>query len=60
MHLGLVYPCLLGSRILGSSLFPWLMGRTSSFRTEDCLLYGFVVSGLVMSIVAFDYQVGYI
>ncbi|XP_023518488.1 molybdate-anion transporter-like isoform X2 [Cucurbita pepo subsp. pepo] len=56
VHLGLVYPCLLGSRILGSSLFPWLMGRTSSFRTEDCLLYGFVVSGLVMSIVAFDYQ----
>ncbi|XP_022977334.1 molybdate-anion transporter-like isoform X2 [Cucurbita maxima] len=56
VHLGLIYPCLLGSRILGSSLFPWLMGGTSSIRTEDCLLYCFVISGLVISIVAFDYQ----
>ncbi|XP_022132600.1 molybdate-anion transporter [Momordica charantia] len=56
VHLGLIYPCLLGSRILGSSLFPWLMGGTSSFRTEDCLLYCFITAGLVMSIVAFDYQ----
>lgn len=57
MNLGLIFPCLMGSRMLGSTLFPWLIGGLSSFRTEDCLVYAFIVLGLVVSIIAYDYQV---
>ncbi|KAJ0098086.1 hypothetical protein Patl1_28563 [Pistacia atlantica] len=56
VHLGLIYPCLLGSRMLGSTVFPWLISGPSSIRTEDCLLYAFVVLGFVLSIIAYDYQ----
>ena len=57
MHLGLIYPCLLGARMLGSTVFPWLISGPSSLRTEDCLVYSSIVLGLVLSIVAYDYQV---
>lgn len=57
MHLGLVYPCLLGARMLGSTVFPWLISGPSPLRTEDCLVYSFIVLGLVLSIIAYDYQV---
>lgn len=57
MHLGLIYPCLLGARMLGSTVFPWLISGPSSFRTEDCLVYAFVVLGFDFSIIAYDYQV---
>ncbi|XP_044504040.1 molybdate-anion transporter-like isoform X2 [Mangifera indica] len=56
VHLGLIYPCLLGARMLGSTVFPWLISGPSSIRTEDCLLYAFVVLGFVLSIIAYDYQ----
>ncbi|KAI4327378.1 hypothetical protein L6164_019847 [Bauhinia variegata] len=56
VHLGLMYPCFLGSRMLGSTVFPWLTSGPSSLRTEDCLVYAYVVLGLVLSIVAYDYQ----
>ncbi|CAN1269163.1 Poly(A)-specific ribonuclease PARN-like [Linum perenne] len=56
VHLGLVYPCLLGARMLGSTIFPWLLTGPSSLRTEDCLLYAFVVLGISLSVVAYDYQ----
>ncbi|KAG6729036.1 hypothetical protein I3843_01G007500 [Carya illinoinensis] len=56
VHLGLVYPCMLGARMLGSTVFPWLISGTSPLRTEDCLLYSFIVLGLVLSIIAYDYQ----
>ncbi|KAJ7944499.1 molybdate-anion transporter [Quillaja saponaria] len=55
-HLGLIYPCFLGSRMLGSSAFPWLISGPSALRTEDCLVYGFSILGVVLSIVAYDYQ----
>ncbi|KAK4766786.1 hypothetical protein SAY87_008428 [Trapa incisa] len=55
VHLGLIYPCLLGARMLGSSIFPWVIGG-SSLRTEDCLLYAFIVSGLAVFIISYDYQ----
>lgn len=43
--------------MLGSTVFPWLISGLSSLRTEDCLVYAFIVLGLVMSITAYDYQV---
>lgn len=57
MHLGLIYPCFLGSRMLGSTVFPWLISGLASLRTEDCLVYAFIILGFVMSIIAYDYQV---
>ncbi|KAJ6288753.1 hypothetical protein OIU76_024686 [Salix suchowensis] len=56
VHLGLIYPCLMGSRMLGSTVCPWLFGGSSSLRIEDCLVYAFTVMGLALSIVAYDYQ----
>ncbi|KAM4117812.1 hypothetical protein ACB094_02G153900 [Castanea mollissima] len=56
LHLGLIYPCLLGARMLGSTVFPWLISGPSSLRTEDFLVYSFIIMGLVLSIVAYDYQ----
>lgn len=56
MKLGLIYPCLLGGRMLGSTAFPWFFGPLS-LRTEDCLVYVFMVMGIVLSILAYDYQV---
>ncbi|GAB2279608.1 hypothetical protein Dimus_014251 [Dionaea muscipula] len=56
VHLGLMYPCLMGARMLGSSLFPWFTSLLSSVQTEDYLLYAFIFAGLVLSVVAYDYQ----
>ncbi|KAJ7952784.1 molybdate-anion transporter [Quillaja saponaria] len=56
VHLGLIYPCFIGSRMLGSTTFPWLISGPSALRTEDCLVYGFAILGVVLSIVAYDYQ----
>ncbi|XVF17558.1 hypothetical protein REPUB_Repub10bG0133700 [Reevesia pubescens] len=55
VYLGLIYPCLLGARMLGSTVFPWLIN--ASVRTEDCLVYAFIIQGLLLSIIAYDYQV---
>jgi hypothetical protein len=57
VHLGLIYPCLLGTRMLGSTVFPWLISGPLSLRTEDCLVYSFIMMGFVLSIIAYDYQV---
>lgn len=57
VHLGLIYPCLLGAGMLGSTSFPWFVSGILSLRTEDCLLYAFCVAGIVLSVVAYDYQV---
>ncbi|KAJ6740424.1 SAM (S-ADENOSYL METHIONINE) TRANSPORTER [Salix purpurea] len=56
VHLGLIYPCLMGARMLGSTVCPWLFCASSSLRIEDCLVYTFTVMGLALSIVAYDYQ----
>uniref|UniRef100_A0A7N0T535 Molybdate-anion transporter-like n=1 Tax=Kalanchoe fedtschenkoi TaxID=63787 RepID=A0A7N0T535_KALFE len=56
LNLGLVLPCLLGARILGSTIYPWLVSGPSSFRAEDCVQYAFIVMGLVLFIIAYDYQ----
>lgn len=57
MQLGLIYPCFLGSRMLGSTVFPCLTSGPSSLRTEDCLVYAYIILALLLSIVAYDYQV---
>ncbi|XP_057542089.1 uncharacterized protein LOC130820654 [Amaranthus tricolor] len=56
VQLGLVYPCLLGARMLGSTVFPWTLSGLISMRIEDCLLYEFIGAGLILSVVAYDYQ----
>ncbi|KAG5528514.1 hypothetical protein RHGRI_029261 [Rhododendron griersonianum] len=56
VKLGLIYPCLLGGRMLGSTAFPWFFTGPLSLRTEDCLVYVFMVMGIVLSILAYDYQ----
>ncbi|XP_019424487.1 PREDICTED: molybdate-anion transporter-like [Lupinus angustifolius] len=56
VQLGLLYPCFLGSRMLGSTAFPCLTSGPSSFRTEDCLVYAYIILALLLSIVAYDYQ----
>ncbi|OMO56524.1 hypothetical protein CCACVL1_26485 [Corchorus capsularis] len=54
VYLGLIYPCFLGARMSGSTVFPWLINV--SLRTEDCLVYAFTIQGLLLSIIAYDYQ----
>ncbi|KAA8531597.1 hypothetical protein F0562_006306 [Nyssa sinensis] len=56
VHLGLIYPCLLGARMLGSTAFPWFFNGPLSLRTEECLVYVFIITGSILSIVAYDYQ----
>lgn len=57
VNLGLIYPCFLGARMLGSTIFPWLTSGHLSIRTEDCLVYAYIILGLILSIIAYDYQV---
>ncbi|RDY04964.1 Molybdate-anion transporter, partial [Mucuna pruriens] len=57
VQLGLIYPCFLGSRMLGSTAFPHLTSGPSSLRTEDCLVFAYILLALLLSIVAYDYQV---
>ncbi|KAH1163871.1 hypothetical protein GLYMA_01G191800v4 [Glycine max] len=56
VQLGLIYPCFLGSRMLGSTAFPCLTSGPSSLRTEDCLVIAYIILALLLSIVAYDYQ----
>ncbi|XP_076900841.1 uncharacterized protein LOC143555101 [Bidens hawaiensis] len=56
VNLGMIYPCLLGAKMLGSTTFPWFINGPLPLRTEDCLVYAFVIAGIVLSIVAYDYQ----
>lgn len=55
--LGLIYPFLLGSKMLGSTGFPWFFHAPFVLWIEEYLLYVFIIMGLAMSIVAYDYQV---
>ncbi|KAL8528779.1 hypothetical protein ACS0TY_006297 [Phlomoides rotata] len=54
--LGLIYPCLLGSKMLGSTGFPWFFHGPFVLRIEEYLLYVFIIMGLALSVVAYDYQ----
>ncbi|GLT68813.1 hypothetical protein SLA2020_410120 [Shorea laevis] len=54
VYLGLICPCLLAAKMLGSTVFPWLI--SASFQTEDWLVFAFLVLVLVLSIIAYDYQ----
>ncbi|KAI3713020.1 hypothetical protein L1987_71590 [Smallanthus sonchifolius] len=56
VNLGMIYPCLLGAKMLGSTAFPWFINGPLPLRTEDCLVYAFVIAGIVLSVVAYDYQ----
>ncbi|XP_020230348.1 uncharacterized protein LOC109811117 [Cajanus cajan] len=56
VQLALIYPCFMGSRMLGSTAFPCLTSGPSSLRTEDCLVFAYIILALLLSIVAYDYQ----
>ncbi|ONK74051.1 uncharacterized protein A4U43_C03F2280 [Asparagus officinalis] len=56
VSLSLIYPCFLGSKMFGSTIFPWFFGRASSLYIEDCLIYTFIVAALSLLVVAYDYQ----
>ncbi|KAM3286130.1 hypothetical protein P3S67_024929 [Capsicum chacoense] len=56
VSLGLVYPCVLGAKMLGSTAFSWFSSGPLSLRTEECLVYACIIMGFVTSVVAFDYQ----
>ncbi|XP_057251433.1 uncharacterized protein LOC104894920 isoform X1 [Beta vulgaris subsp. vulgaris] len=56
VQLGLIIPCLLGARMLGSTVLPWTLSGLLSLRIEDYLLYEFISAGILLSIVAYDYQ----
>ncbi|KAJ8769319.1 hypothetical protein K2173_002523 [Erythroxylum novogranatense] len=56
VNLGLIYPCLMGARMLGSTIFPWLLSVPLPVRMEDCLVYAFIIVGFALSTVAYDYQ----
>ncbi|KAG0501279.1 hypothetical protein HPP92_001351 [Vanilla planifolia] len=58
VQLSHIYPCFLGSRMLGSTAFPWLTSAASPLHNEDhnLLTAALAVAGLVLSIVAYDYQ----
>ncbi|XP_077233506.1 major facilitator superfamily protein isoform X2 [Tasmannia lanceolata] len=56
VHLAMIYPCLLGARMLGSTTVPWFLNGPLSVPVEDCLIFAFIFAGLALSIVAYDYQ----
>ncbi|KAL5130918.1 Protein C2-DOMAIN ABA-RELATED 11 [Glycine soja] len=47
VYLGLIYPCFLGSRMLGSTAFPCLTSGSSWLRTEDCLVIAYIIPDLL-------------
>ncbi|PIN00573.1 putative sugar transporter [Handroanthus impetiginosus] len=56
VSLGLIYPCLLGSKMLGSTVFPWFFHGPLVLRIEEHLVYAFIIMGVTLSVVAYDYQ----
>ncbi|KAI3451950.1 hypothetical protein Pfo_008615 [Paulownia fortunei] len=56
VSLGLIYPCLLGFKMLGSTGFLWLFHEPLALRIEEYLLCAFIIMGLVLTVVAYDYQ----
>ncbi|XP_020090206.1 molybdate-anion transporter isoform X2 [Ananas comosus] len=56
VHLSRIYPCFIGSRMLGSTAFPLFSGIASSLHTEDSLTASFVIAAAALSIVVYDYQ----
>ncbi|XP_051127051.1 uncharacterized protein LOC127248640 [Andrographis paniculata] len=56
VSLGLLYPCLLGFKMLGCTGFPWMSHGPLATRIEEYLMYAFVVIGVALTVVAYDYQ----
>ncbi|KAK9165930.1 hypothetical protein Scep_001121 [Stephania cephalantha] len=56
VHLGMLFPCWMGAKMLGSTVVPWLLNGPSLPQIEDWLVGAFLISGLIFSIVAYDYQ----
>ncbi|XP_078439862.1 uncharacterized protein LOC144710073 [Wolffia australiana] len=55
VNLSLIYPCFLGSRMLGSTAVSWLSGPRSFIPLEDYLSLSFVAAGLSLTMAAYDY-----
>ncbi|PKA47682.1 hypothetical protein AXF42_Ash014459 [Apostasia shenzhenica] len=58
VQLSHIYPCFLGSRMFGSTVFSWFLNSASPLHIEDLdyLPVTFATAGLVLSVVAYDYQ----
>ncbi|XP_042458761.1 molybdate-anion transporter-like [Zingiber officinale] len=56
VNLSLIYPVLIGSRMLGSTAFPWLFSEAKLLGNEDCLMTAMGVASIALFIVAYDYQ----
>lgn len=57
VQLSMIFPCLLGARMLGSTAVPWFFNGPLSAPLEDILIAVFCMAGLAISVVAYDYQV---
>ncbi|KAL0377864.1 UNVERIFIED_CONTAM: hypothetical protein Sradi_3091900 [Sesamum radiatum] len=56
VSLGLIYPCFLGSKMLGSTGFSWLFDGPLAIRIEEYLMYAFIIMGIAITVVCYDYQ----
>lgn len=57
VELSKLYPLFIGSRVLGSTMFPWFSDTSSPYYSQNSLTSAFAVAGLALSVIAYDYQV---
>ncbi|KAJ3692666.1 hypothetical protein LUZ60_011761 [Juncus effusus] len=56
VNLSKIFPLFIGSRMIGSTLFPYFNATSSFYYNENSLTCAFISAGLSLSIVAYDYQ----
>ncbi|XP_068635430.1 uncharacterized protein [Aristolochia californica] len=56
IHLSLIYPCLLGAKMLGSTACPWFLNGPLWTTVEDLLAAAFTTASLALFVIAHDYQ----
>jgi hypothetical protein len=57
VQLSKLYPLFIGSRVLGSTMFPWFYDSSSPYYSQNSLTSAFAIVGLALSVIAYDYQV---
>ncbi|KAJ4783892.1 Major facilitator superfamily protein [Rhynchospora pubera] len=56
VQLSRLYPLFIGSRVLGSTVFPWFYDTSSPYYSQNSLTSAFAIAGLALSMIAYDYQ----
>ncbi|KAG9446610.1 hypothetical protein H6P81_012738 [Aristolochia fimbriata] len=56
IRLSMIYPCLLGAQMLGSTSCPWFLSGPLLTTVEDLLAAAFSTASLALFVVAHDYQ----